>query len=230
MTITNLIDKVYLYTKTNSSSLPTASMLLYLNNAYERVTSLVMKNDGVWQWDDNNQTDLPIATTGLVANQQDYTLTTDHLAITRVEIKDETANWRELRPIDYAVVDGVAMTEFYETAGDPIYYDKIGASIFLYPKPDYTQAASLKLYFQRGPVLFTSADVSTGTKVPGFNSLYHNLIALWASYDYAITNGLQSAAGFLQEIIRQESALEEDYAKRNKDEKPQITVRYYNSK
>lgn len=223
MTITDIKNSIYLYTKTNSTSLPTTNLLLLVNNAYERVASLIMKYDGVWQWDDNNQSDLPIATTTLTANQQDYTLTTDHLAIARVEVKDENGDWRIIRPIDYSDVDEQAMSEYYETAGDPVFYDKIGASIFLYPKPDYTQSASLKIYFQRGPALFTSAEVSTGTKVPGFNSLYHDLIPLWASYNYAIANGLSNAPALFAEIQRKEDALEADYARRSKDREMVLT-------
>lgn len=229
MTITDIINKVYFYTKTNSTSLPTTNMLLIVNNAYERATSLVMKNDGIWQWDDNNQTDLPIATTATVSSQQDYTLSVAHLAITRVEIKDTVGNWTELTPFDQSELEGTALTEFYETPGTPIYYDKVGASVFLYPMPNYSQAASLKIYFQRAPVLFSSADISTGTKVPGFNSLYHDLIPLWASYDYAIANGLKNAGGLLQEIVRKEEALEADYARRNKDRDMVITSEYVSS-
>lgn len=230
MTITQLINKTYLYTKTNISSLPTADILLYLNSAYERVASLIIKNDGRWQWDDTNQTDIPIATTTITANQQDYTLATDHIEITRVEIKGTDGLWYELKPIDSTDIENVALSEYYKTAGRPVKYDKVGVSVFLYPKPDYTQSASLKLYFQRAPILFTSGDVSTGTKAPGFNSLYHNLIALWASYDYGIANGLQNVNQIMQEIIRGEDALEEDYAKRNKDEKTQLKLRTHSSK
>lgn len=221
MTIADLVNSVYLKTKTNSTSFTAANMLLYINNAYNRVSSLILQSDGRWQWDDDNQTDLPIATTTVTASQQDYAISVTHLKITRVDIKGDGATYfTKLEPIDTSdgefIIDNV-------TIGPPQYYDVIGGSVFLYPIPNYTQAASLKVYFQRGPAEFTSGEVTTGTKKPGFNSLYHDLIPLWVGYNYAIDNGLPSAGGFLTEIQRLEAQLVADYSKRNKDDRARIT-------
>jgi hypothetical protein len=226
MTITDLINKTYFYTKTNANSLPTANMLLLLNNAYERVASLIMKSDGIWEYDDSNQVDLPIATTALVNGQKDYTLYTDHIAIERVEmLNPDGVTWRLLKPIDMHEIERQSLESYKGVPGTPVEYDKVGETIFLYPTPNYSQAASLKLYFQRAPILFTGADVTAGTKIPGFNSLYHDLIPLWASYDYAIANQMPNAGGLLAEIQRKEMALQEDYSRRNKDVKPGLRPR-----
>lgn len=221
MTISDIVNRVYFLTKTNSSSYVAADMLIAINSAYNRVASLIMQADGRWQWDDDNQTDLPIATTTITASQQDYAISVTHLKILRVDIKLQNATYfTKLEPIDYAdkeyIIDNTS-------TGSPQYYDIVGDSIFLYPIPAYTQAASLKVYFQRGPAEFTSAEVSTGTKKPGFNSLYHDLIALWVAYDYAVTNVLPTAPGFLAEIQRKESQLVQDYSRRNKDDPARIT-------
>lgn len=230
MTISDIVSSIYIKTKTNSSSYPAADMLIAINNAYERVTSLIIKSDGRWQFDDTNQTDLPIATTALVADQQDYTLAVTHLRVTRVEIKDVSGNWRKLKPIDQEDLFDTTLSDFQKTSGAPIYYDKIGNSIFLYPKPNYSQVASLKAYFQRGPASFTSGEVSTGTKQPGFNSLYHDLIPLWVAYNYAIDNSQPTANGYLTEIMRKEDALKEDYALKGKDDKPRFRILEQNNR
>ena len=224
MTITDIVNKIYFLTKTNSSSYSAADMLIAINNAYERVCSLVIKADGRWQWDSSNQTDLPIATTALVSGQKDYTLATSHLKILRVECKDSSGNWTKLEPIDPEDLQHTAMDEFGSTDSIPMRYDKLGNSVFLYPSPNYSQAASLKIYFQRGPDNFTSAEVTTGTKVPGYNSLYHDLIPLWVAYDYCVANGLNTANKFLEEILRKEKALQDDYAMRGKDEQWNLKV------
>ena len=36
-----------------------------MNNALNSVANLIMMSDGRWQWDDNNNTDFPVATTSL---------------------------------------------------------------------------------------------------------------------------------------------------------------------
>ena len=228
MNITDIVNKTYFLTKTNSSSFPSADMLILINNALERVHSLIDTADGRWQFDDNNQTDLPIATTALVADQQDYSLANSHLRITRVEVKDESGNWRLLKAMDEEDVSDTAMSEFEETSGVPVYYDKLGISVFLYPKPSYSQAASLKIYYDRGPALYTSGEVTTGTKQPGFNSLYHDLIPLWVSYEYAFANGLPTANKFLEEINRKEDMLVKDFSSRSKDDRVIITPKPIN--
>lgn len=65
------------------------------------------------------------------------------------------------------------------------------------------------------PTAFTSGDVSTGTLVPAFDSLFHDLIPLYVSYDRAVERNLPSVNGFLADIQRKEKELEEWYGMRN---------------
>jgi len=219
--------KVYFYTKTNVNSFSDADMVIAINNALERVTSLIEQADARWQFDDTNQTDLPIGTTTLTLDQQDYGISTAHLSITRVEVKNEQGTWIKLSPIDQVDLYNTSLTDFLSGSGDPQYYDKIGNSIFLYPKPDYTQSASLKVWFKRGPVAVTTATLTSTTVGPGFNGLYHELVPLYISQDYAMANGLPNFNQLATEIAKKEDALKEDYALRNKDE--HITLRAHQS-
>jgi len=228
MTITDIHNKIYFLTKTNSTSLPADTALMLINNAYDRVVSLIMQTDGRWEWDDTNQTDFPIATTAIVATQQDYTLAATHLSILRVELKNTDGKWIVLKPIDQSQLPDVNLDQYFGESGIPVYYDKLGASVLLYPTPNFSQAASLKINFQRPASLFTSGEVTTGTKQPGFNSLFHDLIPLWASYDYAIANGLKNANQIMLEIQRKEHALKEDYAFRSQDERNVMTSKKIN--
>lgn len=200
-----------------------------INEALNRVVSLIFKSDARWQFDDSNNTDFPIATTNLVTTvgteQQDYAFAVTHLKILGVEVKDSTGAWRNLTPLDQLDLlnSGNSVTDFLKTAGFPLYYDKLGNSIFLYPKPlgtAVTSTAGLKVRFQRPPGYFVYTDT---TKTPGFNSLHHRLIALIASRDYALANDLPIAKGLIQMVQMGEDALVEDYSLRNGDEKIQIT-------
>lgn len=218
MTITDIVNKVYFLTKTNVTAFPAADMLILINNAYERVSSIILQSDGRWQWDDNNQTDTPFANYTITSGTQNYAIATNLLALSRVEVKDSNGAWHLLKPIDQVDVYDQSIVDFMSGGGLPQYYDKIGDEMYLYPTPNYTQASSLRFYFRRAPLLYTSAEVTTGTKVPGFNSLYHDLIPLWVSYDYAMANGLPNANQLQVEIQKKEDAIREDYALRNKDE------------
>ncbi len=224
MTITDCINKAYFLTKTNATSFPAANMLLAINNAYNRVISIILQADGRWQWDDNNQTDFPVATAALVADQNDYQLSTTHLKILDVHLKDSGGLWRKLKPIDSSDYTETPIEQVYSTTGVPVEYDALGSSVVLYPTPNFSQSASLKIYYQRGPAEFTSDEVTTGTKVPGFSSLYHDLIPLWVAYDYALANGGQNINVLLAEIQRKEAAIVADYARRHKDERKRLTM------
>jgi len=225
MIYTDIKTKAYLLTNTNSTSLPDATMVVLANNALERVESLILQADTRWQFDDTNNTDLPIATTALVADQQDYSFATSHLSITRVELKNSDGNWILLKPFDQNDLYNQSLTDYLKSSGTPMYYDKLGSSVFLYPKPNYSQASSLKIWFKRGPSYFVVGDT---TKFPGFNALYHDLIPYWIAYDYAVANGLKNANQLMSAIQQKEQALLDDYALRNKDEHISLRARQPN--
>lgn len=65
------------------------------------------------------------------------------------------------------------------------------------------------------PTLWTSSDLSTGTATPVCDSLFHELIPLWASYQHATDKNLPNAGGLLNEIGMKEKELEEFYGNRD---------------
>ena len=206
-----------------------ATFTRYINEALNYVANRIMTSDGRWQYDDTNQTDFPIATASLVttagSEQQDYALNNTMLRILRVEVMDNTGAWHKLKSIDQADVYDQSLTDFLKTPGMPVYYDPQGSSIFLYPKPldsAVTASGGLKVYFQRPPSYFTTSDT---TKVPGFNSMYHRLVALIASRDYAMFKSLSVAKALADKVQQDEDSLIENYTLRNKDEHIKLTAK-----
>lgn len=231
MTITDIVNDIYKKTKTNSASYPAADMLIDINNAYNRVEELILVNDSKWQFEDTNNTDLPIATAALVAAQQDYSMSVSFLTIDRVEVLSSggsaSSGWTELTQFDQQQMKKgrqIALTTYKSTPGVPTEYDLVGNSIFLYPPPSYSQNASLRVYFTRGPAEFSSADVSAGTKQPGFNSLFHQLISFYVSYDYCITNIPTVAQGYLNRILGLEQGVVDFYGRRDRDIRGRFTI------
>jgi len=111
------------------------------------------------------------------------------------------------------------MDEFEETDGVPKYFDFRGASVFLYPAPNYSQASSLIAYFNRAPLAFTASDT---TKKPGFASIFHRILSLGASYDWNLTNK-KDVNNLRQEIAVMEEDIKQYYSKRDKYEKKMLT-------
>lgn len=238
MTYADLRLLVHELTTTNTTSLPSATLNLYTQPAEDRAAAIILKNDSKWQFDDlNRTTNFPIDTIALVSGQQDYNLGTTYLSIDRVELLPNNANtttgWTRLIQTDQQELKrskSQALTSYQATSGTPAEYDLVGNSVFLYPKPNYSQAASLKFFYTRGPLKF---DYSLGTftdgtgttaSTPGFASLFHSLVGYYASYEFAVANGQTNANGLMATIQRLEGDLIEYYGKKDRDFRGRFTV------
>ena len=214
----NLVDAT-------TTSLTAANLLIYVNMAYEEVAGDLITLDRNWKWDDTNRTDLPIGTATLVAGQQDYSFDSSILSVERVEVLDINGIWHKLNYFDEGnmvgsvgeasgvigtVANDIALAEYQKTDGLPREYAVRANSMFLYPAPaaaNCTLASGLKTYFQRTADKFTSAQVTTGTKEPGFASPYHPLIAYRAALIYALSYKKDRVAFISNEIARLEKKM-----------------------
>ncbi len=201
-----------------------ADICANINQYYNEIISIIMSADGRWEWDDNNLTTLPIATTGIVSGQGDYEISAaDFLNIIRVEIKDSAGSWITIDPMSYEDKQGTAMAELDETQGTPTMYDKVGNSLILHTIPNYSSSGGLKVYFQRTPDYFTTDDT---TQTPGINPLYHRYLSMGAALDYCLINSINDRVQVLtakMADIRQR--IMDDYSKRSKDE--HLSMRTY---
>lgn len=194
------------------------------NRALDKATTLIFDADGRWQWDDTNNTDYPIATTNLVAGQQDYRFNVSHLRIHEVQVKsgDSWIKLVSLDPRDYRR----PLDEIFGS-GTPTHYDKLADALFLYPNPNYDLSDGLKVFFQREASYFTASDT---TKEPGFAKNFHRFISLWACYDYAFAKQLPITKVLRDEIQVMTTELQDFYSTRSKDEHITLKVRRGNFK
>ena len=216
---------------TDTSQFPIVEFTRNANNWYRKTDSWIWEATGAWEYDDSNHTDLPIVTTTLVttpgSEQQDYALSSSARKIDRVEVLDSNGNYQPVIPFDKSMVKGVAMSEFYETPGLPKYYDLVGNSIFLYPKPGatyVTEAKGLKLYIGRDIKEMTITDTNTE---PGFDNHYHRIISLGAAYDHLLAIGAGDSEpvkikGVRAEISQLHNELNKHYSSRHRDLKLRI--------
>ncbi len=224
MTYSDILADVRFLTGTDAVSYPTADITRNANRALADATALIVSADGRWQWDDVNHTTDPVATTNIVSGQQSYVFDPDQIKVNRVEVADADGNWSLLQPIDTADVFDVSLTDFMSGGGVPKFYDKIGASTYLYPAPDYSYTAGLKVYYQRGASEFTTADT---TKTPGFATPFHRYVSLCAALDYAAASGNPSAARLRDERDAVAQAMRDFYSERSPDDRPRLSARRY---
>ena len=222
-TYLTIVDDARYWSGTNSVSYPISDLTRNANLGLDKVSILILKADARWQWDDLNNSDLPIGTTSLVSGRSDYGIAAAHLRVLRVRIRDAQGNFITLNPTDRRNLSDSRLTE---SDGTPREYDKLANSLVLHPATNYNYTAGLEVQVQRGADPFISTDT---TKEPGFASPFHRLVSLLAALDYCEVNGLEVRAkrirgrigindfgqvvgGLAQELI-------DFYSSRDRDEK-----------
>jgi hypothetical protein len=230
MTIADLNLETRELCDADTTSYIAATLLRRINNAYEQVIGWLINVDGTWQWDDTNYTDLPIGTQTLVASQSAYTFNDKFLQLEEIQIKDVSGNWQIIKPIDQKEFsDSTPLSEAFKTAGMPVYYDKVSDdTIKLYPAPsaaNCTLASGLKIKFRRTASIFTSAEVTTGTKVPGFASPYHQILSYMAAIPYCMTYKKDRVALYEKRVMDLKNELMDLYSLRQKDVLHRLVVK-----
>jgi hypothetical protein len=144
--------------------------------------------------------------------------------LTRIDILDANGLYRQLKPIDQANLNGIALDEWNKTANLPLYYDKIADNVVrLYPKPIASVTNGLKYYFQRSPSYFVAADT---TKQPGVADDLHRGFVVASAYDAALTLGLENLQALSVELQKEEQKIEDYFASRETDEPQVLTMKH----
>jgi len=204
-----------------------------INIAKVELLRLIFRSSGKWQFDDSNQTDYPIITTNLVANQRDYSFTTDEngnliLDIYKVMIKDAVSGlYSEIYPVDQQSDED--MQSFYSgqnATGTPTRYDKTANGIFLDCIPADNVVGGLKLFINREGTYYVYTDT---TKTTGVDGLCDEFLGLQPSYRYAMRNGLSNKEEFKRDLEELKKEIAKRYRDRGRDESPMITSETVNS-
>lgn len=227
----NKYDSIYHHTlrllglaDDDTAALPTADFMRSANIKLRDLAFELWRNSTDWEFDDSNNTDLPIATADLVASQQDYAMPTTVLSIERVEAMDDNGDYKVLKQIDKTGDKRNPHLERYSNEGLPIEYDLIGNSIFLFPTPnasDTTLSSGLRLYFSRDISEFDTTDT---TKEPGVPKVFHPYIAYGVAYDEAVSKNMneQRVRNLQRGVGKYEEKISTFYTKRNKDKRTRL--------
>lgn len=165
-----------------------------VNSAFDRLMPLLLSYCDKMRWDDYNNSDRPVATFNLVANQEDYKITEDDnnldiLNIVGVHIYESSTATRysELQRMtmdDPRALEAMSPTSTTTTA-TPTHFLEMGNVLYLFPEPSYSATNGIKIFFEREQSYFTSSDT---TKEPGIPKPFHELLALYASHDWLLVN------------------------------------------
>ena len=197
-----------------------------LNQALDETATDIMTVDRNWKWDDRNHGDAPIATTDLVSGQNNYLTDVAFLRISKVELMDDSGNYRLLQNINEQESD-MNFSERFEEDAQPFYYELKGSNIYVYPAPNYSKTDGLKIHYQRTFDHFTTADT---TQSPGCPSIFHPLISMRASYKHAFVNQMPIAQSLEKEIYKYVDGLKGQMRDRNPRGRNKFLPKYKSSK
>lgn len=144
-----------------------------------------------------------------------------------VEVLTAGAQWTTVPPADRTQYTVTPIEQYYATTGFPEVYDLIGEdTIIFYPAPvaaSVTLASGLKVRFKRTADTFTSAQVTTGTKAPGFATPWHDILSYMAAQMYCVVFKPERVAFLENEIQKRKKELVAHYALRQKDQRKVMT-------
>lgn len=195
-----------------------------VNERYRQVLSMIFESYGGWLFMDDNVSgttgsgDVPFADQNISANQAYYALPAGTITVIGVEIKYFAATtWIQMTPLSYEEFLRQGGDAAFPTAATPWAYLLQGDVIRLLPMPNFSQNASLRVFFDQDVATFASTDT---TKVPGFASPFHRMLSVGAALDFANARGLPKVA-LLQNLWNDyEKRLREFYSSRYKSRYP----------
>jgi len=189
------------------------------NNSWDEAVAIMFRADPNYKWDDTTNSDLPIATLDLIANQDHYSLLESALVINRVRMFDSQGDFKTLIPVNEVELSDDEL----KAVGEPTRYYKLSGVVFPVSIPNYGGVGGVELRFQRGANHFSTTDT---TAAPGFNPMFHQYLAVGAALVYAIANGMTKK---IQVLSAQKTAIadamREHYQLRSPDEKPKMKLK-----
>ncbi len=200
-------------TDTDTTTFTNSDLDASLNMYYDLFVSEII--DAMDEWDFSAE----IATTDLVANQQEYTFPTDILKIKRVEVTYDGSNWKKAEPMDVNEVgtatDATTVGGHF-TQSEP-YFDLMDTGMMLYPIPSSAVTGGLKIWYEK-----LAAQLSSDTDEPSIARPFHKGLCYGAAKDYfekyidvgSNSTKAQTAGNNLETIIQRAKVF---YRKKNQD-------------
>lgn len=231
---------------TSTNGYPTATRLIDINNWYHKIVStMIYPSQDESDFDDQRNTTYPIKSVTLVANQRDYPIPVSEkvVSIKRVDISwDGGKTYYRATPIDSGEIE-TGMGRFTDTTAEstldsefsktnPRYDSKYNA-LFIYPKAstaDVLNGALMEVEWNREVTPFTSAELSTGTEVPGFDTAFHAMLAYGPASEYCSINNLPNKKEAANTLLDYEARLVKIYGSKERDRDYQIKADLQNYK
>lgn len=208
----------------NSTSYTAYKFARDANNALLDYQMLALRSNGGWQFDDTNQSAAPIKSINVVSGTISYPVLVDDetnanqiLEIEKIEcaVNATLSDYNVLLP--YNEMDSsFSITQDATLSGVPTHYYIRSGTVYLYPKPNFSATAGLKVWVSRTTTYFTGTDT---TKVAGIPHTHQKYLVLKAAFEYCMVNIPARANGIKVALNECISEIKDYYSMRKKDER-----------
>lgn len=216
----DMVSLANLFTKQNNTSFPLAEKVIYANMGNRIILTAIHEAYGGWKYDDRNNTDFPIATTDLNADQVDYALPLDTNQLNGVYVltPNTTTSWTKLTPVTLEEINRIeAEPNFNNTSSIPQYYRPLGNSIKIYPASSTTITAGIMVEYSADVSTFATTDT---TKQAGFDTIFHEAIPVYMGYQFGQVNGLPNLKSLTEQWVDYLARIKKHYVQKFKDMYP----------
>ena len=217
MTLSEINSRISFITGVGVTDYTYLDRTIALNKWYFQTQTWLLQAQDEWDFDDLNNTTVPVATSTLTA--QNSSLPSGALRIKRVELSyNGGTTYYKASPIDIPAT-APSQTETTYSQTQP-YYDTMANTISVYPAPSVSAPVTIKIWIDRSITPFTytseaSNALLTGTAVPGIDVNFHDLLALGAAHEWKY-NKLKDSS-LLQDIAVMKADIQKHYSTKAKD-------------
>jgi hypothetical protein len=218
LTIAEIAQEARDLADADSTSYSDTTILRRLNSSIEILVAKIIEVCRTYPYDDDNQGDLAEGTITLEEGVSKYTITDKFLTILEVKVKDSDGTYHIVKNENQVESDTIVETD-EATTGLPTKNRMTGRTIFLRPAPvatSVTLTAGLLFKYTRVHTI-TSAELTTGTLIPGIVSPFHPLIAKMIALPYNKVYHPERVPQLERDIFTETNDLTSFYANRLKD-------------
>lgn len=190
-----------------------------VNIAYHDVARIIWESDGVWNYDDSNNSTGPVAYRTLGNASASYVIPTTALRIEAVEVKDNSGDWHKMTPLSLADFT-ISPEEYLSSPGMPAHYMLEGNEIRLIPPPgtsSVTMSSGMAVRLSRA---VTELATTATTTEPGFAVPFHRILSFSAALDFVQDE--QHRKFLAGQKARLENGLIRFYSKRASEYRTQV--------
>jgi hypothetical protein len=182
-----------------------------------QVQNWILQSNDAWDFDDLNNASPAILPINIVGGTAGYSITAGVLNIKRVEVCYDGSNYVVAAPIDIPTTESSQTAASY-SEGSPR-YDLNGNTITIYPTPANSVTSGIKIWADRVVTKFSytseaNNDLLTGTKIPGFDENYHDILAMGTAYEW--NSYKKNDKSLMNDIVIMKNDLQNHYGNKDK--------------